>query len=125
MTRPGGMTLIEVLVALAVFTIFAAAAVAALATGLRASAEAGRLHRATALLEPYAVPARTGAAPPAACTAGPAQDAPCTARREKCRLSADGLVCDGSGGLRLTVVRLAPPGDGRPHELRSWSRVSP
>lgn len=128
MSRRHGMTLIEVLVALAVFAIFAASAVGLLSTGLRAGAAAGRAAEATAALEPHTVPARIEAAPPPACAPGTAGSA-CTAERTRCRLTAASVVCDGSGSLWRTVVRFAPPsgavGARRPTEIRVWSRVTP
>lgn len=128
MSRRGGMTLIEVLVALAVFVIFASSAVGLLATGLRAGAAAGRVAEATAVLEPHSVPARVGAVPPPACTPSTAGTA-CTAERTRCRLTETSVVCDGSGSLWRTVVRAAPSSDAggarHPAEIRVWSRVTP
>lgn len=133
-TAGGGLTLVEVLVATALFGLFAAVSVSGLLTALRLQAEAASLAARTAAFEPLLlaggaaldrVPFCTAAGEPGSEPATGSAPTVCRRADERCRVLAGALTCDG-GPLRR--VRLAIQGDATAAaagEVVAWSRAVP
>jgi prepilin-type N-terminal cleavage/methylation domain-containing protein len=131
---PAGLTLIEVLVATALFALFAAVAASGLITAVRLQADALALSARSAAFEPLLLagadalddlPFCPGTAGPAPAAAPGPDPSVCRRADERCDRVAGTVVCDG-GPLRR--VRLALAGDGAAAsgwEVVAWSRVVP
>jgi prepilin-type N-terminal cleavage/methylation domain-containing protein len=132
-----GLTLVEVLVATALFGLFAAVSMAGLVTALRLQAEATTLAARTAAFEPLllvggavldAVPSCGAAASaPDAAPESATASAPVVCRRsdERCRLFAGVLACDGGPLRRVRLAIAGDPVDMPAWEVVTWSRAVP
>lgn len=135
---PSALTLVEVLVAIALFAVLATAVAGLWSAALRMSAAAEGSTARVRALEPYTVPAALLTGPPPACGALPPRDtvesafAPCLELVARCDVDPSlALRCDGAGGLGRIDLRLPPaaaPGTGAgaaPVRLRAWARWRP
>jgi prepilin-type N-terminal cleavage/methylation domain-containing protein len=129
-----GLTLVEVLVATALFGLFAAVAASGLITALRLQAAATTLAARTAAFEPLLLagaaaldelPACGAAAGPAASPAPAGEPAVCRRADERCRLFAGAVRCDGGPLRRVRLALVGEDGDGAGPEVVAWSLAVP
>ena len=130
----GGLTLVEVLVATALFGLFAAVSVAGLVTALRLQAEAASLAARTAAFESLLLAGGSAldGVPPCGAVEEPARDpatrsTPVVCRRsdDRCRVLAGALTCDGGPLRRVRLAIVGGRGDWTGAEVVAWSRTDP
>ena len=134
--RRRGLTVVEVLVALALFALLSAATAGVLATALRLQAEAGRVAVRIAAFGPVAAgvdaDGGSGSGVPSCSAAGAGAGdgeggevggagAPCLHGRTRCRVRASGdAVCDGTGPVLRSDWGWAGP-DGTVPAVTAWT----
>ena len=140
--RRRGWTVVEVLVALAVFALLAAATAGVLTTALRLQAEAGRVAQRVAAFGPAAAgldatgtgtdgtstDGTGGSAPPSCAEASDGQRSevdgagePCLDARTRCHVTAGGdAVCDGRGPLLRSDWSWSGHDGGSAPSVTSW-----
>lgn len=143
MTGPAGgrraLTIVEVLVAIAIFALLSAALSSVWLSALRMTAAAEAASERERALEPFTLPAALVASPPPACPAaeddaaavGDEDASPCLVRTERCVAGLLEVTCGAGGDLArfdLRIPGLPPrPGAqrGEAERLSIWARVPP
>lgn len=113
--RGRGLTVIEVLVALALFAVLASAAAGLQLSALRLTGRAAQTRAVTDVLAELAVPARARDPDWAPCRDWPAPPEPDACEVER------GVCCPGAGGVDVVTLQLTPPGEA-PLRLRLLAR---
>lgn len=138
---PGeGLTLVEVLVAIALFAVLGTALSSVWLSALRMTAAADAAAARSRALEPYTLPAALVRSPPPGCDETGAADAggeaglaPCLEGSARCRPAGNTLTCGEGGELARYELRLPPSpardpgaaGAAAPERLTVWARVPP
>ena len=128
--RPAGLTLVEVLVAMAVLAVLATAASGLLIGAARLQASAATTSARVAALDPYLLAAGSRIAALPACPgpiegplAAPGEALPepaaCRADVRRCRVEAGVVACDGGGIVRSRIRALV--GDEPGPAVEVWS----
>lgn len=118
MTGGSGMTLVEVLMALAVFLVLASAAAGLQVSAMTMQGRAEALREATEALEEATLPAASRRAGWDACEPWRARSLPGTCRAEL-------VSCCGEAPLQGLTVRVRQEGGHEAVLLRVWARSSP
>lgn len=153
MTRPAGrrtgLTLVEALVALALFAVFASATVAGLSVAARLQQRAELDLRRAAAFEPWIIAGASAldALPPCGSGNGTdtdragtegtdtdeaGTDGACVLHDDRCRLASGGVVCDGGPVRRVRIAHRADVAESRDGAaprpavwLDAWSWADP
>lgn len=141
--KRGGTSLVEVLVATALFAVLATASSSVWLSALRMTTLAEAAAVRARALEPFTLPLAVVAQPPPSCD-GDAADAddgaepsPCLRATVRCHTSENELICSGSGSLARIDLRIPPLGGGpsggtgdadgadEGQQVRLWAQVPP